>query len=112
MLNNYDLLIRDLAKQTRAQNLFYAAKDISGINIFNNISNFTKIQQLYLNYLYFYDTISSDIITEHISKKVFNNHIFEDAYMYWKRNHKETKKDNKTSDVKLVPARHIKFPKR
>ena len=112
-MNIYSLL-RILAKSIKAQNLFIAAKEINGIRLFHNSFDFSKLQEIYLSHLYNYDTINRDIVIEKISKHVFDDEIYEDAYLFWKRkNSKKTNtKDNKKNDVNLVTGKHIKFPKR
>ena len=103
--------IRLLAKSIKAQNLFAAAKEISSIKLFKNNFNFSKIQELYLNYLYMYDAILKDIITENISKHVIDNEIYEDSYMLWRKEnrYKKQKSQDKNKGVHLVAGNKIKF---
>jgi len=111
---NFYHLVRKLAKSTRAQNLFVAAKELSNIRLFKNTSDFSSLQENYLSYLYIYDSIHRDIVIDKISAKVMDNEIYEDAYLLWKRKkgNKETdsKKDNKNKDVNLVVGKEIHFP--
>lgn len=108
---NYYELIRKLAKETYSQNIFTASKEIYGIRLFKNKYNLSKIQQIYLSYLYFYDNINKDLIIEKISKHIFDSDIYEDAYMLYKRERKIiNQEDNKKHDVKLVMGKEIKFP--
>jgi len=104
--------IRQLAKSIKSQNLFIAAKELSGIRLFRNLFDLSKLQEIYLSFLYMYDAINKDIIIENISKHVLDYELYEDAYMLWKKN-KKTKKesnDNKQKDVNLVVGKGIKFP--
>jgi hypothetical protein len=112
-MNIYSKL-KELARSVRAQNLFIAAKEINGIRIFKNLYNFSKLQEIYLSYLYNCDIINRDIIMDKISEHVFDSEIMEDAYLLWKRKNmkKINIKDNKQNDVNLVTGKHIKFPKR
>jgi hypothetical protein len=112
-MNIYDI-IRKLAKSTKYQNLFVAAKDIATIHLFRNDTELSKLQDMFLAYLYLYDNLFTDISLKEVSKKVIENSIYEDAYFYWKREHKtETKtQDNSKSQIKLVKGTNIKFPKR
>ena len=112
-MNIYSLL-KNLAKSTRNQNRFLASKEINGINLFKNLTDFSKLQEIYLSYLYNYDNISRDIIVEKISKHVLNSEIYEEAYLLWKRKHTNNieKKDNKNNELSLIPGKTIKFPKR
>ena len=103
--------IRNLARSIKAQNLFVAAKEIRGIYLFRNHLDFSRLQELYLSFLYIYDSINKDIVTDKISKKIFDSEIYEDAYLIWKRgNNKKTTKDNKKNDVSLVTGKKINFP--
>jgi hypothetical protein len=110
--------IRELAKTVRAQNLFTAAKEFSSIRLFRNTFNFSKIQEIYLSYLYTYETINRDIIVDKISPRVLDCELFEDAYLIWKRQDKKEKKINKkgepevekSKDMHLVCGNKIIFP--
>jgi len=106
-------LIRKLAKTNESQNLFQSAQDLNGIRLFKNEIDFSTIQQIYLSYLYFYNTINSDLGIYKISKKVLNNEIYEDAYMLWRKEKgfNYENKDNEKHDLKLVMSNKIKFPK-
>jgi hypothetical protein len=96
------------------QNLFVASKEIGGIRLFKNSFDFSKIQEIYLSHLYNYDAINRDIILEKISKHVFDNEIYEDAYLIWKRRNikKINTKNDKKNEVSLITGKTIKFPKR
>jgi hypothetical protein len=112
-MNTYSKL-RELAKSTRAQNLFIGAKELQGIHLFSNLFDFSKLQEIYLSYLYMYDTLNKDIIIDKISERVLESEIYEDSYMLWKRKNmnKINIKDNKKSELSLVPGNTITFPKR
>ena len=111
MENIYNKL-RNLAKSVRAQNLFIAVKELQGIHLFRNNFDFSKLQEIYLSYLYMYDTLNRDIIIDKISEKVFDCELYEDAYMMWRRknNKKLEKNDNKQRDVNMVVGKTIHFP--
>ena len=102
--------VRNLAKLPRFQNLFIASKEI-GIQLFTNKIDLSKLQEIYLNYLYMYDSIFKDIAYYNISKKIIDNEIYEDSYILWKRENKKEKIDN-NKDLHLVPGNRINFPKR
>ena len=113
-MENFYSKLKILAKTTKSQNRFTAAKEISSIHLFRNNFDFSKIQEIYLFYLYNYDNINRAIIIDKISKHVLDSDIYEEAYLLWKRkNTKITNKtDNKQKEVNLVTGKHIKFPKR
>jgi len=113
-MNDTSLLAR-LAKSVQYQNLFTSAKEINGIYLFENHTNLSKVQDIFLSYLYTFDTINRDIVVDNISKVVLkeDTDIYWQAYMMWKRNKgtKETKKENSERYMSLVPAKKIKFTK-
>jgi hypothetical protein len=115
-MNNFYTLLQKLAKGNKYQNLFVAAKDLNGIRLFKNTYNFSKLQDIFLGYLYMFDSISKDIAYEDISKHVLDDEIFWTSYLVWKQKFKSkdkqttVKKSNK--DVHLVPGKRIVFPKR
>ena len=109
-------LLRKLAKNYKSQNLFIAAKDIYGVKIFKNTTNFSKIQEMFLSYLYFYHDIFLDISTKKITKDVLKCEIYEDAFTYWKKEKgfetlSKNKKDkkNKKKNLNIVFGKEIKF---
>lgn len=113
-MRNIDVyeLLRKLAKSITAQNLFLACKE-SRIQIFKNNSELSRLQQIYLSYLYFYDTIDKDLAIKKISKHIKDNILFEDAYMLWKKEkeYKEDTSSKKENNLKLVSSKKIKFPR-
>lgn len=107
-------LIRKLAKSTRYQNLFSTAKDLKNIKIFDNEIDLTKIQNIFLSYLYFYDSLYRELENNKISKHLMDEELYEDSYVLYRREknkQKESKEDN-PSNVKLVVSNEIHFPKK
>ena len=90
---NIETNIRKIAKQVKYLNLFSASKELSGIRLFKNSDNFSKIQDIFLSYLYFYYNINMDISSDKVSKKVLDNEINENAYMIYRNNTKIDKKE-------------------
>jgi len=105
-------IIRKLAKTQRAQNLFSVSKELSGIKLFRNNCDLSRIQEEYLLYLYMYESLARDIEVDKISKHVYDKELYEDSYLLWKR-----KKGNKlqeksgNQEVKLVKGKRVIFPK-
>jgi hypothetical protein len=103
----------NLAKSVRAQNLFAISKEVNGIRLFKNSHDFSKLQEIYLNYLYTFDLLNRDVIVEGISKKVIEDEIFWESYLLYKKsNKKKEEKPDKQKAVSLVAGKNIKFPKR
>jgi hypothetical protein len=111
MNNIYDKII-ELAKSVKAQNIFCAAKELNGIRIFKNTHNFSQLQEVYLSYLYSFDSLNRDIIVDKISKHVMDDKIYWDAYLVWKKQslNKNGKRDNKQRELSLVIRKDITFP--
>jgi hypothetical protein len=106
--------IRKLASSIRFQNLFLAAKELHGIYLFENQRDFSNLQEIFLNYLYIYDSINKDLALKKISKHIFDDTLYEDSYLLWRKENigKEELQDNKQSDVHLVSSDKIIFPKK
>jgi len=109
--------IRELAKTNKWQNLFSASKDLNNIRLFRNDIDFSKLQELFLNYLYIYDMVTKDILMGEIMEFVLNDDIYIDSYLLWRKEnkYKNEKTDNKQKPTNrrlhLVPGKKIIFPK-
>ena len=90
-------LMRKLAKSNRYQILYSQHKEI-GVNIFQNISNYTDFQIAFMHYLSFYASLYMSIYMDEVGEVVLEDEIFEDAYSYYKSKNKkvERKEYNKT----------------
>jgi hypothetical protein len=108
---NIESAIRKLAKSNKYQNLFLACKDLKEFRLFKNRRDLSNIQDLFLNYLYAYETLHQDLTMKKVSKHLFDCELFEDCYLLWKREG-DKNKDTSTStgNVKLVPGNDIIFP--
>lgn len=110
MQNIYKSVV-DLARSVRMQNLFLVSKEIASIKLFKNNFNFSKLQEIYISYLYTFDLLNKDIVVEGISKKVMEHEIYWDSYLTYKRNHKKNQEQSdKKKDVNLVVGKTIHFP--
>lgn len=101
--------IRKLAKSHKYQVLFNRAKDISGIQLFNNKTEFSYIQILFLHWLNIYNTLFMDLLRkeEYITEDVINDPIRVDAYLIYRskvQSKKETSKDYITKKKEKVQA--------
>lgn len=86
--------IRKLACSNKYQMLYNKTKDMSNIRIFQNDSNFSKLQMRFLYWLSVYNNLYQDLIMDEsfISESVIKDEIECDAYLYYK----SLKKDKKT----------------
>jgi hypothetical protein len=113
-MNIYKSVI-SLAKGNKYQNLLVVSKEINGIRLFRNTYNFSRLQEIFINYLYMFDIINKDMITDKISKKVLEDEIYWDAYMLWRREEKYKDKKSKDSGnrmIHLVAGKVVTLPKR
>lgn len=83
--------IRKLAKGDEWQNLYVMAREIGSIKLFDNINDFSYIQNVFLRYLNFYYSIYSDIALGDVGEVVLEDFIYEEAYMMYK-NRKDKEK--------------------
>jgi hypothetical protein len=101
--------IRELAKSTKWQNLYSRAKEISGIKLFNNDTDFSLLQHHMMYLLETYYSLYIDLYSDkpYISKKVIENDLRTEAYLLWKNKNKnkpltkkkENKQDNKVPGI-------------
>ena len=79
---------------------------MTSIRIFKNDINLSKLQELFLSYMYFYHDIFMDVILHKIDKNIAEDDTYVEAYAYWKKEKgydKDTKKkDKKKKEVHLV----------
>jgi len=111
-----DTYLRKLAKRTEMLNLFAAAKDMSCFRLFNNDKELSKLQDSFLSYLYFYDSVVKDIASKRVSEKVLEDEIYENAYAYYRNKEKDeidNTPKNKKQTIQGVFSRDnkINFPK-
>ena len=106
--------VRKLAKSIKYQNLFFLAKDLKNIQIFDNLGNFSQLQDMFFSYLYMYDALNQDIAIKKVSKQVLDSEIYEDAYLLWKKEKgsNSIESENTKHDVVLVNTDKIIFPKK
>jgi hypothetical protein len=103
---NIYLEVKKLAKSSEYQNIFNAAKEINGIQLFKNNVDFSHIQNLFISYLRYYDSLFKDIVIKDLPKYISKKAIYEDSYMLWKQKN-EFSKDQKENKKKK--GLHIKF---
>jgi len=82
---------RRIAKSNEYQTILSGAKEY-GFRLFDNLKDFSAIQFHFLGMLNFYATISMDVYLGEIDEKVFEDEVYEDAYMYYRAKEKDRKK--------------------
>lgn len=88
--------VRKLAKTNKYQMRYALAKELH-FKLFENESDWSNLQMVFLNNLIFYSNLYMDIALKEVDEIVTTNEIYEDAWMYYKHNKKpkeEVKSDN------------------
>jgi len=91
-------ILRKLAKSVKYQNLYIRAKELHNIKIFNNDSDFTYLQVLFLYYLELYASLNaaSNSQEKYLTEEVIDDWIRIESYLLWKNKNKN-KKETKTT---------------
>ena len=99
-----DSTLRKIAKSTYWQMLFAQVKEVTGMQLFHNINDFTYLQICFVNHLAFYSAIQTDISTGEVSDIVLKDPIYEEAYwMYRTDKQMKSVKKNKQTDTTITP---------
>lgn len=80
---NIESYLRKLAKHSKWQVIYSASKEIN-VGIFKNNFDYSYSQILFLNFLAFYNGLNMDIYLGEVSDIVLKDHIYEDAWNYYK----------------------------
>lgn len=97
-------LIRKLARSTYYQNIYKSAKEIGSIHLFENSTNLSGVQNLFLFWLSIYDTLYSELGQKewkYLDEKVIDNDLRCDAFLYWRGQIKEQEIDNHNREKKV-----------
>jgi len=89
---NYDTLIRKLARSEYWQTLYSTAKEIGTIRLFDNDSNYSSLQSLFLYWLRVYNLLYTELAQKEwkfLDEDVINNDIRCDAFLHWRNIEKE-----------------------
>ncbi len=99
--------IRVLARSNYWQLIYARAKEIGTVRLFKNEKDFSAIQVKFLFWLEIYSQYFQKIYEKDslLTKKIINDDIEFDAYLYYKSHHKEdkpsTKKINRSNNLGL-----------
>jgi hypothetical protein len=94
--------IRKLARSVYWQNIYRTAKELN-IHLFENQSNFSGLQSLFLFWLNVYETLYSELSNKewkYLDSKVIDSDIRCDAFLYWRSQIKEQELDNHKREEK------------
>jgi hypothetical protein len=84
---NIEKQIRILARSTFYQNLYKTAKEIGSIRLFENTTNLSGLQNLFLFWLSVYESLYIDLAQKewkYLDEKVIESDIRCDAFLYWR----------------------------
>ena len=88
--------IRILARSIYWQNIYKSSKEIGSIQLFENGTNFSGLQSLFLFWLSVYEMLYSELGQKewkYLDEKVINNDIRCDAFLYWRGQQREQELD-------------------
>jgi len=104
--------LRTLARLGYWQSLYSRAKELK-LKLFENESDFTKIQILFLQYLEIYNQLYIDLSLgeEYIDEKVIEDELRADAYLLYKRKQRKNVNTVSKDDVKDKMSIFSKIPK-
>lgn len=99
--------IRKLARSTFYQNIYKSAKEIGSMQIFENTTNFSGIQSLFLFWLGVYEVLYSELAQKewkYLDEKVIEDDIRCDAFLYWRGQQRDAelnkhKREQKVNDL-------------
>ena len=96
--------LQKLARSNTAQTIYRNAKELSGIRLFNNDTELSHIQVLYLYYLSLYESLYSDLSMgeDFISEEIIKDDIRVEAYLLFKRVNRKNKKLNNNNNKKPI----------
>lgn len=101
---NDETLIRKLARGNFWQNIYKSSKENSGIHLFENQTNFSGFQVLFLYWLNIYEMLYKELWEKewiYLSKDVINDDDRTDAFLYYRGKELDKKiKKNKFEEEK------------
>lgn len=110
-----DETIRQLARSTYYQNIYASSKEMGSIHLFENNSNFSGLQMLFLFWLQVYSNLYEELAQKkwkYLDEKVINNNIRCDAFLYWRKQQNDIeiekkKREQKVSNLKLKDKSNV-----
>ena len=112
------LHIRKLSNSNYYQSIYNLENKNFDIQMFRNRMDLSPLQIVFLNYLGLYSSLHIDVSLGEVDRRVFENEIYEDAYLYYKQkvrnaDKKERKKQKPRDNNKGVTSQWIfKTPKK
>lgn len=79
--------LRSMARSSYWQQIYNSSKECSGIHIFENVSNISGIQCLFLYWLKVYNLLYNEMVNggwQNLDKDVINDDDRCDAFLFWR----------------------------
>lgn len=108
---DYIANIRALARSDFYQNLYSNAKEISSLNLFDNTTNYSGLQVLFLHWLKVYDVLYSEMHQKewrYLDQAVLDNDVRCDAFLHWRGIQREAELNKNKNEQKI---NNMKFKK-
>lgn len=99
-----DKEIRKLARSNYWQNIYRTGKEIGSIHLFENHTNLSGLQSLFLFWLNIYDSLYTDLSQKewkYLDEEVINNDTRCDAFLYWRGQIREQELDKHKREEKV-----------
>ena len=109
---NYIEIVRKLARSSYWQNIYVSSKDIGSIRLFDNQTNFSGLQSLFLYWLKVYDLLYTELSQKewkYLDEEVIESDVRCDAFLFWRSLEKE-KELNKYKQEQKVDKFKFKKP--
>lgn len=110
-------ILRKLARSIKYQMLYIRSKEMSSIKLFNNDSDFTSIQLLFLYWLEIYAILYADLASKNrknqpiyirlIDEDVIEDDLRADAYLLWRNKNMDKENLGKGKSKDRIPAKGI-----
>ncbi len=111
---NINYRLRKLARSSYYQELYKASKDCSGIYLFENQNNFSRLQYLFLYWLRVYSMLYEELYSlewKNLDEAVLYDNDRCDAFLYWRRKQQEKKiREYQKSEKKHNPKKANMIP--
>jgi len=110
-MNRIDIKLRQLARSSYWQNLYRASKECSNIQLFENVSNFSRLQIRFFYWLTVYNMLYEELMTLQdnlLTNAVINDDIRTDAYLHYRNKKHEGlwKKHRREEQLAEIKTRH------
>ena len=94
--------LQTLARSNVAQTLYRHTKEIGSLRLFNNDTDLSHLQILYLYYLSLYESLYTDLSMgeEYLTENVINDELRTEAYLLYRKVNRKNK--NKPNNKKSV----------